>query len=78
MSEGLGVGFLRQMRPYFRQVAGLLVIGSLAGIAMNVAVVLPSVQAMWYVPQGLNIWEQLICEFPGHYARDCSNATKTN
>ena len=24
-------GFLRQMRPYFRQVAGLLVIGSLAG-----------------------------------------------
>ena len=31
---------------------------------------LPSVQAMWYVPQGLNIWEQIICEFPGHYARD--------
>ena len=27
------------------------------------------VQAMWYVPQGLNIWEQIICEFPGHYAR---------
>ena len=25
---------------------------------------------MWYVPQGLNIWEQIICEFPGHYARD--------
>ena len=43
MSEGLGLGFLRQMRPYFRQVAGLLVIGSLAGIAMNIAVVLPSV-----------------------------------
>src|SRR5919197_5675797 len=32
--------------------------------------VLPTVQAMWYVPQGLNIWEQIICEFPGHYARD--------
>ena len=32
--------------------------------------VLPAVQAMWYVPQGLNIWEQLLCEFPGHYARD--------
>lgn len=32
--------------------------------------ILPSVQAMWYVPQGLNIWEQIICEFPGHYARD--------
>lgn len=31
---------------------------------------LPTVQAMWYVPQGLNIWEQIICEFPGHYARD--------
>ena len=32
--------------------------------------ILPSVQAMWYVPQGLNVWEQIICEFPGHYARD--------
>ncbi len=32
--------------------------------------VLPAVQAMWYVPQGLNVWEQIICEFPGHYARD--------
>lgn len=31
------------MRPYFRQVAGLLVVGSAAGIAMNVAVVLPAV-----------------------------------
>src|SRR5258708_35717978 len=41
--QPLGAGFLRQMRPYFRQVAGLLVIGSLAGIAMNIAVVLPSV-----------------------------------
>jgi len=38
-----GAGFLRPMRPYFRQVAGLLVIGSLAGIVMNTAVVLPSV-----------------------------------
>jgi hypothetical protein len=32
--------------------------------------ILPAVQSMWYVPQGLNIWEQIICEFPGHYARD--------
>jgi len=32
--------------------------------------ILPSVQAMWYVPQGLNVWEQVVCEFPGHYARD--------
>jgi len=31
------------LRSYFRQVAGLLVIGSVAGIAMNIAVVLPSV-----------------------------------
>lgn len=29
---------------------------------------LPSVQAIWYAPQGLNIWEQLTCEYPGHYA----------
>ena len=36
----------------------------------NRRAVLPTVQAMWYVPQGLNIWEQIICEFPGHYARD--------
>jgi ATP-binding cassette subfamily B multidrug efflux pump len=36
-------GFLRPMGPYFRQVAGLLVVGSVAGIVMNVAVVLPAV-----------------------------------
>jgi ABC-type multidrug transport system fused ATPase/permease subunit len=35
--------FLLDMRPYFRQVAGRLVIGSLAGIVMNTAVVLPAV-----------------------------------
>ena len=29
---------------------------------------LPSVQAMWYLPQGLDIWEQILCEFPGNYA----------
>ena len=32
--------------------------------------ILPNIKAMWYVPQGLNVWEQVICEFPGHYARD--------
>ena len=32
--------------------------------------ILPNIQAMWYVPQGLNVWEQVTCEFPGHYARD--------
>ena len=35
--------FLWAMRPYFRQVAGQLVLGSLAGIAMNTAVVLPAI-----------------------------------
>ncbi|MGE0702030.1 MAG: hypothetical protein AB7O57_23235, partial [Hyphomicrobiaceae bacterium] len=38
--------------------------------------VLPSVQAMWYVPQGLNVWEQVICEFPGHYARDAEQCNR--
>jgi hypothetical protein len=31
---------------------------------------LPMTQAMWYVPQGLDVWDQVLCEFPGHYARD--------
>jgi ABC-type multidrug transport system fused ATPase/permease subunit len=35
--------FLGAMRPYFRQVAGQLVLGSLAGIVMNTAVVLPAI-----------------------------------
>ena len=34
------------------------------------ASLLPIAQAAWYVPQGLNVWHQVICEFPGHYARD--------
>jgi ATP-binding cassette, subfamily B, multidrug efflux pump len=37
------IGFLRAMRPYYRQVAGQLVLGSLAGIVMNTAVVLPAI-----------------------------------
>jgi len=36
-------GFLWLMRPYFRQVAGQLVLGSIAGIIMNTAVVLPPI-----------------------------------
>ena len=36
-------GFLWQMRPYFRQVAGQLMLGSVAGIVMNTAVVLPAI-----------------------------------
>jgi ATP-binding cassette, subfamily B, multidrug efflux pump len=34
--------FLLRMRPYFRQVAGELFLGSLCGIVMNTAVVLPA------------------------------------
>ena len=37
------VRFLWAMRPYFRQVAGQLVLGSVAGIIMNTAVVLPAI-----------------------------------
>ena len=33
--------YLWEMRPYFRQVAGQLVLGSMAGIIMNTAIVLP-------------------------------------
>jgi len=36
-------GFARAMRPYFRQVAGLLTLGSVCGVLMNTAVVLPAV-----------------------------------
>jgi ABC-type multidrug transport system fused ATPase/permease subunit len=35
--------YLWIMRPYFRQVAGALILGSLAGIVMNTAVVLPAI-----------------------------------
>ena len=34
--------YLWELRPYFRQVAGELLVGSLAGIVMNIAVVLPA------------------------------------
>ena len=37
------MNYLWQLRAYFRQVAGQLVIGSLAGIVMNTAVILPAV-----------------------------------
>jgi ATP-binding cassette, subfamily B, multidrug efflux pump len=36
-------GFLWLMRPYYRQVAGQLALGSIAGIIMNTAVVLPAI-----------------------------------
>jgi ATP-binding cassette subfamily B protein len=35
--------YLWQLRPYFRQTAGELLLGSLCGIVMNVAVVLPAI-----------------------------------
>ncbi len=28
------------------------------------------VQGMYYIPQGLDVWAQLECGFPGHYARE--------
>jgi hypothetical protein len=34
--------FLWRMRPYFRQVAGEMLLGSLCGFFMNTAVVLPA------------------------------------
>lgn len=39
----LRLGFLWEMRSYFRQVAGQLVLGSIAGVVMNTAVVLPAI-----------------------------------
>src|SRR5437867_4428936 len=35
--------YLRELRRYFRKVAGQLVLGSIAGIVMNTAVVLPAI-----------------------------------
>lgn len=31
---------------------------------------LPMTQAFWYIPDGLDIWDQILCETPGHYARE--------
>jgi ATP-binding cassette subfamily B multidrug efflux pump len=50
-------GFLWQMRPYFRQVAGQLVLGSLAGIVMNTAVVLPAILLGRAIDRAL-LWER--------------------
>jgi ATP-binding cassette, subfamily B, multidrug efflux pump len=50
-------GFLWQMRPYFRQVAGQLALGSLAGIVMNTAVVLPAILLGRAIDRAL-LWER--------------------
>src|SRR5688500_499003 len=50
----LGLRASRRMMPYLPDTHGQL---SMA-------------QAVWYMPQGLDVWDQLLCEFPGHYARD--------
>ena len=42
-SRGISASFPWHLRAYFRQVAGLVTIGSIAGIIMNTAVVLPAV-----------------------------------
>src|SRR6266498_4959251 len=35
--------YLWQLRPYFRQTAGELILGSIAGIVMNTAIILPAI-----------------------------------
>ncbi len=47
--------FLWRMRPYFRQVAGELVLGSLCGIVMNTAVVLPAILLGRAIDQALRL-----------------------
>jgi hypothetical protein len=39
---------------------------------------LPVTQGMWYLPQGLDVWSQLLCEFPGHYAREQEKCPEIN
>src|SRR5438067_4181013 len=50
-------GFLWEMRRYFRQVAGQLVLGSVAGIIMNTAVVLPAILLGRAIDRALS-WER--------------------
>jgi ATP-binding cassette, subfamily B, multidrug efflux pump len=45
--------YLWEMRPYFRQVAGQLVLGSIAGFIMNTAVVLPAILLGWAIDAAL-------------------------
>lgn len=50
------IRFLWAMRPYFRQVAGELILGSLAGIAMNTLVVLPAILLGRAIDVALAFW----------------------
>src|SRR5437667_5886871 len=50
-------GFLWERRRYFRQVAGELVLGSVAGIIMNTAVVLPAILLGRAIDRALS-WER--------------------
>jgi ATP-binding cassette subfamily B multidrug efflux pump len=45
--------YLWEMRPYFRQVAGQLVLGSITGIIMNTTVVLPPILLGWAIDAAL-------------------------
>jgi ABC-type multidrug transport system fused ATPase/permease subunit len=45
--------YLREMRPYFRQVAGQLILGSITGFIMNTAVVLPAILLGWAIDAAL-------------------------
>jgi ATP-binding cassette, subfamily B, multidrug efflux pump len=41
--------YLWKLRPYFRQVAGQLLLGSITGIMMNTAIVLPAILLGWAI-----------------------------
>jgi ATP-binding cassette, subfamily B, multidrug efflux pump len=45
--------YLWEMRPYFRHVAGQLVLGSITGFIMNTAVVLPAILLGWAIDAAL-------------------------
>jgi hypothetical protein len=45
--------YLWEMRPYFRQVAGQLLLGSITGFIMNTAVVLPAILLGWAINAAL-------------------------
>jgi hypothetical protein len=46
--------------------AGMHLSPWLSDIEKNLGIV----QGMYYIPQGLDVWSQLECGFPGHYARE--------